>query len=345
MIPPPAKKYGPPSKILIVIIKDIGDVLLSAPCAEIIKKNFPSARVDYLAEARCAPVLQNNPFIDNIVIYDHKKPLKMICRIRAAGYDWVIDLLRNPRSSLLTALSGAKVRAGDMRNKHSFYAYNYRLQTPPEDLYGPDYKLHLLRQLGLKWDGAHAPLAKYYLTKDQLRERDKSWLAAGVKPDEKIIGFYPTPRMETRRWPAKNFRELAQMLHEQYSLKIFVFYGPGEEDLAQAVVRDMPPYIQLAPEAKDLGALMALLGRLEVLIASCGGTKHMALAAGAATVTTHTANRAQNWTPVFDPRHIAVSAQNTPCSPCFRHECNNNFICMDDVSPRRVFEAAQKILG
>jgi ADP-heptose:LPS heptosyltransferase len=92
---------------------------------------------------------------------------------------------------------------------------------------------------------------------------------------------------------------------------------------------------------------MALLGRLEVLIASCGGTKHMALAAGTPTVTTHTVNYAHDWTPSFDPRHIAVSTQNTPCSPCFRRECNNKqpLICMADISPRRVFEAAQKILG
>ncbi|MCL2700287.1 MAG: glycosyltransferase family 9 protein [Phycisphaerae bacterium] len=334
-----------PSKILIIIIKGIGDVILTEPCAQVVKHNYPKAQLDFLVNKDGAPVLANNPYIDHVITYDRKHPVKELFRIRARKYDWVVDLsVNNPRPAMITAFCGAPVRAGARRCGHSFYAYNVKF--PNNHLYESDYKLACLKHLGLTWPDEHAPLAKYYMTPQEMAFRDQTYNDLGVKDGEMIMGFYPTPRYETRRWPAGQYRETAKLLYEKYKARIFVFYGPGEEDLAKAVTHDMPSYIQLAPAAKNLGDVMALLSRLSIFIASCGGTKHMALAAGVPTVTVHTVNHADVWTPLFDPKHRAVSAD-VPCSPCFRGKigCDKNLECMSNVTPQAVFEEAKKILG
>lgn len=338
-----SKKIPMPSKILIVIIKDIGDVMLTEPCAQILKQNFPHAQVDILADARCAPVLEHNPFIDNIVIYDKNQAFKAILNVRKQKYDWVIDFLANPRSAMLTAFSGAKIKAGKASNKHSFYAYNFKFKNPGEYLYNPDEKLYFLTQLGVVWPSKYAPLPKYYLTKEQQDFRDKTYADIGINKEELLIGFNTTPRMSSRRWPAKQFKALAQMIYDKYKAKILVFYGPGEKQQAMETTDDMPPYIQLAPETKNLEQAFALLSRANILIAPCGGMKHMALAAGVPTVTLYTFSRAESWTPHNQPLHIAVKTT-VPCSPCFCHECPKNLECMQDITPQKVFKEVQKIL-
>lgn len=94
------------------MIKDMGDVLLTGPMAEVLKYNFPKAQVDILVSPVCAPVLKNAPYIDNLIIYDKTKAFKEILKVRALKYDWVIDFLNNPRSAMICALSGAKLKAG-----------------------------------------------------------------------------------------------------------------------------------------------------------------------------------------------------------------------------------------
>ena len=59
-----------PNKILLIMIKDMGDVILTGPMAEVLKYNFPKAQVDILTSPVCAPVLEHAPFVDNIILYD-----------------------------------------------------------------------------------------------------------------------------------------------------------------------------------------------------------------------------------------------------------------------------------
>ena len=148
------------------MIKDMGDVILTGPMAEVLKYNFPKAQVDILTSPVCAPVLEHAPFVDNIILYDKRHAIREIFKIRSLKYDWVIDFLNNPRSAQICAFSGAKLKAGLTTNFHKFYAYNFYLQRPQAETYACDFKLEMLKQLGIKWEQEHAPFPKYNLTKE-----------------------------------------------------------------------------------------------------------------------------------------------------------------------------------
>ena len=60
-------------KILIIQHKMIGDVLLTSLLCENIKKAFPNATVDYLINTNTLPVLENNPYIDEKIIFNEKE--------------------------------------------------------------------------------------------------------------------------------------------------------------------------------------------------------------------------------------------------------------------------------
>ena len=332
-----------PNKILLIMIKDIGDVVLTAPMAEVLKYNFPKAQVDILASPVCAPVIENAPYINNIILYDKTKAFREIFKVRALKYDWVIDFLNNPRSAMICAFSGAKLKTGLETNIHKFYAYNFYLKRPPEDTYACDFKLEMLKQLGVKWPGEHAPLPVYKLNKKQEQKSKEIYENLQISPHEKVIGFYATPRTFNRKWSIKSFRTTAELLHQKYNCKIILLCAPWEKDYALKIKEGFN-YIYLNPSTPDLRDMYPILKRLNLLISCCGGTKHLALSLGVPTITLHFINDAKEWTPIFDKNHIGLQAP-VSCSPCRKDTCSKNYICKKAITPQMVFEAAQKILG
>ena len=101
-----------PGSILIIQLRQIGDVLLTTPAAEVLKANFPEASLDFLTEPPADQVLKDNPFIDTVLAYDRRSPLKWLLKVRAAKYGLVVDFMSNPRSALLAWASGAPATAG-----------------------------------------------------------------------------------------------------------------------------------------------------------------------------------------------------------------------------------------
>ena len=60
-------------KILVIQLKQIGDVLLSSPICNTLKKNYPDSQIDYIVYDYTAGVVENNPNIDNIIKISSKE--------------------------------------------------------------------------------------------------------------------------------------------------------------------------------------------------------------------------------------------------------------------------------
>lgn len=60
-------------KILVIQQKMIGDVLISSIICNNLKNEFPNSVVDYMVYDYTQPVLENNPNIDNSIVFDKKK--------------------------------------------------------------------------------------------------------------------------------------------------------------------------------------------------------------------------------------------------------------------------------
>src|SRR4051812_19299577 len=101
-----------PQKVLIIQLKRAGDVLLTTPVAEILKRRWPEAQIDFLVEKAFAPLLENNPSIDTVERYDKTRVRQTLLRIRAQRYGRIFDFQSSPRSALVVLASGASSTAG-----------------------------------------------------------------------------------------------------------------------------------------------------------------------------------------------------------------------------------------
>ena len=105
-------------KILVIQQKMIGDVLLSSVLCENIKKWNPNVEIDFIANTHTTPVLQNNPFIDKIIIFgdDFRKNKKLLIKFlynqKNTKYDIVIDVYGKIESLLTTWFTPAKIKIG-----------------------------------------------------------------------------------------------------------------------------------------------------------------------------------------------------------------------------------------
>lgn len=110
---------------LIIQTAFIGDVILATSVIEKIHHFYPAAKIDFLLRKGNEGLLENHPFIHEVIVWDKKKNklgnlIQLGKKIRANNYEYVINLHRFASSGIITALSGAKHKFGFDKNPFSF---------------------------------------------------------------------------------------------------------------------------------------------------------------------------------------------------------------------------------
>lgn len=323
---------APPKKILVVMLRRLGDVILTTPALAALKKKHPDATLDFLVEAPGAEAVAGHPAIDEILVYDAKGPLDSLAwamKIRARKYDWVVDFLANPRTALLTALSGAPVKAGPAHVRRR-WAYNRLMVQSPKAVYAGLEKVRWLAALGIAPEDA-PPLPELFLAK---------------RPETiaNVVGLVPPSRKLTRRWPAESWARLGRLLRDKHGCRLKVFWGPGEKALADEVVRGIGAGAEAIPETRTIAELAAELASCRVVVSNCAGPKHVAVASGVPTVTIHGSSDPASWTPIH-PGHRFVRLEELECIGCRSNECPYALECLRQLPAERVLPAVEELLA
>jgi ADP-heptose:LPS heptosyltransferase len=320
-----------PKSILVVQLRRLGDVIMATPALEALKKKYPNAKLDFLVEAPGAEAVAGIAAIDEVLVYDAEGlfgALAWASRIRARRYDWVIDFLANPRTALLTALSGAKVKAGPAHVARR-WAYNHRMLQSPQACYAALEKVRWLAGLGIA--PSDAP------------DLPRLMLAPRPLKLENVVGLVPPSRKETRRWPAPSYARLGRLLRDKHGCELKVFWGPGEKDLADEVVRGIGQGAHAIAPTHSIGDLARELASCRVVVGNCAGPKHVALALGVPTVTIHGSSDPVSWTPVH-PDHRFVRLDELHCIGCRSNSCAYNLECLRQLPAERVLPAVEELL-
>ncbi len=112
-------------KFLVIQTAFIGDVVLATAIIEKLHRFYPEAEIDFLVRKGNEGLLQEHPYLQEILIWEKKKNKlrnlgRLLMEIRNRKYDKVINLQRFASTGILTAFSGAKERIGFDKNPLSF---------------------------------------------------------------------------------------------------------------------------------------------------------------------------------------------------------------------------------
>src|ERR1700730_10141159 len=102
-------------RILIVRLRQIGDVVFTTPAIHALRVRFPDAHLAYVVEPHAAPLVAANPHLNEVIVAPRRggaADVALVRSLRAARFDIAIDLRGGPRASMLTWWRGAPVRIG-----------------------------------------------------------------------------------------------------------------------------------------------------------------------------------------------------------------------------------------
>jgi len=331
----------PAERILVIQFRQIGDVLLSTPVLRALRCSYPQSYIAFLTEPSPGRVLQGNPSLDEVIIRPRhatwRQQWQLLRHIRRQHFKLVIDLIGNPRSAVLTRLSGARHRLAFARFPRPLLYTMLVTHHHAVPEYTVAKRLRLLEPLGIRATDL-TPLLSY-----TQREQDEvaTFLRAhAITPKELLVCIDPTHHVPTRQWPGAHFSAFVDMLSERLGARVLLLWGPGEEAQVQAIAAAARSHPVLIP-AWGLNTLAALLAWADLFVGCNSAPLHIAVSQGIPTVTIMGATLSVNWLPPA-PQHRAVLA-GLPCQPCEKNYCGPplNTACLRTLTPETVFAAVQ----
>jgi ADP-heptose:LPS heptosyltransferase len=259
-------------KILIVKLGAFGNVILSLGAFRAIRDFHADARISVLTSAAYAEWLGTFPYFDEVLVDPHpawwdRPTARRLGRMLADGdFDRVYDLQTSKRSSWYFALLPAKHRP-----EWSGIAYGCSL--PDRDkrrncLHDAVRQKGQLRQAGIT---AFPPPDVSWMFGDIARfglPRDFALLVPGSSPDRLV-----------KRWPAAQYRRLAERLAERGIASVVLGAG-AEADLAAQI----PGGIDLIGRT-SFGDLASLARAAKFAVGNDTGPMHLIATAGCPSIT------------------------------------------------------------
>jgi ADP-heptose:LPS heptosyltransferase len=315
---PDAPPLPAPQRVLVSRLRRIGDVILTLPLVDALRARFPETRIDFLAEEDPAQAVLGHPAIERVISFRPSRrsplpaPLAVMKELRAARYDWTLDLYGNPRSAMLLAWTGAQVRVGPGRRGRR-HLYTHVLPPAREPLSAIEHHLRALHALGLE---AEAGAPRIHLSGAE-RARGAEKLDAALPPGGPRVGLHVGNRWSAKRWHPERFAALARAL-PGIGARAIVLGGPGEEAAtAEVAERSGAPVLPRLPLREYWGAVAAL----DALVTNDGSPLHAGPALGVPTVGILGPTVPEIWFPYAEEEGHQRLYREIWCRPCHRHEC------------------------
>ncbi len=338
-----------PEKILIIQTAFLGDVILCTPLIKGVRKKFPQSKIFFLAISQTSGLLQNNPYLDQIMVYDKKNKekgifhyLDLIKKIKTENLDLAFIPHRSLRSALLAYLAGIPQRVGFDKSAGSFlftkkikYVQN-QLETQRD-----------LSLLETKSFSENDFLPELFPSEGDFRYVEDLFRDWGIKEGDKVVGIAPGSVWETKRWLPERFGQVANLLMEKSKAKVIFLGGKEDESLCLKISKEMrnKPFVA-AGKTTPLQSV-ALISRCKVVLSNDTAPMHMAVAMRTPVVAIFGSTIPEFG---FAPagKDDVIVQREVYCRPCGIHgrrKCpEKHFRCMNDITVEGVFKSVARRL-
>lgn len=340
----------PPSRIVIVRLGALGDIIHALPVLSELRRAFPSAAIDWVVDARQAALFNYVDGVDrrlvvratesathgNVVTFAGNAGLLSVVRfMRQQQYDVAFDLQGLIKSAALAGLSGAArvigFAPGRLREPQAAWFYSESVGSPV-DAHVVRKNLGVLPLVGVTPGELRFPLrVPASAVADEISQRL-----------DRFVVLNPGGGWPNKRWPPSRLGDLAIRIHERYRLNSVVIWGRKEEALADAVVAASHGTASRA-SATGLGDLIALSARATLMVSGDTAPLHIAAALDTPVVglfgpTVPTRNGP------WDADDEVVSRSGV-CACYHKRECSKDTPCLNEVPVNEVFAAVGRRLA
>lgn len=355
-------------KFLIIQTAFIGDVVLATVLIEKLHADFPDAQIDFLLRKGNEGLLQNHPYLNEVLIWNKKENksknlFALIEDIRKKKYDKVINVQRFFSTGLLTVLSKAKEKIGFDKNPLSFLfdvKVKHIIGTKENPMHEAERNLSLIKHftsdapanvklypsqetyskvnamVNGQWSMVNNELS--ILNHKELKTENRKRETSNQQPT--YICIAPSSVWFTKQYPREKWIEFLQRLPND--LNIFLLGASADKILCDEIKNALPnnSIINVCGELSFLESA-ALMQGAKMNYVNDSAPMHIASAMNApvtaifcSTVTWF------GYTPLSDKSFIVEKNEPLYCRPCTTHgkrECpEKHFKCALDIKTEQL---------
>lgn len=320
-------------RILIVKLSSLGDVFHALPAVHALKTGL-NARIDWVVQTEYADCVRHFTDVTSVIPF-HRHTFfrnlpRLLSDLRRERYDLLVDMQGILKSALILGLARGKRRIGP-----SFHREGTRLLYP--EIAGPrnknrhaiDENLDIIRHLGLPFAEPCFPIDIPAIPLAESKPR---------------IGIVPSSRWPSKNWPVSSFIIACQALQKHTFAHLFLFGSESDRTVTSAIAGAMKSKVTDLAGRSSIVESMGLIKQMDLVITNDTGPMHVAAALNVPVVALFGPTDPVRTGP-YGNIHCVLRAQDTPCSPCFKANCNKaDHACMKNITPDAVVEAALELL-
>lgn len=354
MKPISLQNLSPKSRILIVRLSAIGDVIRTLPAVHLIRRELPGAYLGWAVESASHNLIHGHPEIDKFFIFpkkqiqqaikkaDFKEAKRLIkdfgAKLKAEKFEIALDMQNLFKSGIVTLLSGAKTRIGYKLGREGSKFFLTDAIIPPFKTYQEmcfvDWQVELVRRLGIT-DGDLQFVLPDYTPEESTIE--------GFLTSQNIKAPYfclaPGTSWPNKSWIPEGIAALADRLND-YG-KVLVIGSELDRKIADQVLQLTKTNPIDTIGAFNLRELAVLLQKARLYLGGDTGPMHLAVAVRTQVVA---------WFGPTNPMvHGPYQAEavtlklDLPCQPCNKRKCDS-IKCLRELDLETVWEAVRPLL-
>ncbi|TAE85227.1 MAG: glycosyltransferase family 9 protein [Bacteroidetes bacterium] len=210
------------TKFLVIRFSSIGDIVLTTPVVRCLKQQYPNAEIHYLTKPAFAGILAHNPYITQVHTLD-KALLKKARELKSLGFDYIIDLHNNLRTSIIKSVLQVPAFSFDKLNIEKSIAVKLKQGVLPP--------IHIVQRYLATLSPFHVKADNkgldYFLPPSLLQE----WNYEAVVPTEPFIAFAIGAQHATKRLPTDKIILLVKGVQK----KVVLLGGKEDVEAANAI--------------------------------------------------------------------------------------------------------------
>ncbi|MFH1503827.1 MAG: lipopolysaccharide heptosyltransferase II [Candidatus Omnitrophota bacterium] len=353
-------------KILVVEVNWLGDALLTTPVFKALKKQYPSSYLGVMAVERVREVFEDNPYIDEVIVFDEKgrektirEKIKFIKFLKKKRFDTVFLIHRSFTRALICFLAGIKNRIGYSRFKNFFIlnqriypirSNSLRVDAAPTGwasngvnessnlIHRQDRYIYLFEKVGVKIEDKQGQ----FFVSAQAQKKADFWLEPIRKKHSLLVGINPSANWGLKRWPKEYFVELCRRLIKELNCAVIFIGAKKEKAYIEEILQNIGYQAYNFCGRTSLKELAALIKGSNLFISNDSGPAHLSASLGIKTLVIFGPTSEQVTSP--KGKYVKVIKKDVGCQiPCYELNCSDN-ICMKNVKVDQVYLEAKRIL-
>lgn len=306
-------------KILVIKLRQLGDVLLTGPVFNALRGACPGARIDAYVYTEAFGMLEGHPGVDGLVGYDRgwkrlglwarlRREWEVLRKIRGEGYDLVVNLTEGDRGAIAARVARARVRVGfEPKGRWQKGLYTHVVKHCPGLRHTVERNLDVVRRIGI-FPGSG--------------ERELFLKVGKSLVEGRFVLIHPTSRWKFKCWPVEKMRGLVAWLVSE-GMRVVLTSGPDAEEVKMVgEIANGFDVVNLSGKIslKELGGL---IGACEFLVCVDSVPFHMANALKKRVFAIFGPTSEVTWGP-WRNAEARVIAKAMSCRPCYQDGCGGS---------------------